>query len=119
MEGKKVSGIYIPGMEMPKNCYECPIRRRMGLYIICSITKKEFSIADVNILFYRLENCPLIPVPDHGDLIERDAAKELMKPVDSIREREPEWTWGELHESYCKGLDSLPTIIPADKEVTE
>lgn len=67
-----MSGIYIPNIKMPKNCYECPIRRRMGLYIICTVTKEEFSIADKNILFYRLEDCPLIPVPDHGELVERD-----------------------------------------------
>ena len=54
-----------------------------------------------------------IPVPEHGRTIDADAAKELMKPVDSIREYEPEWTWGELYESNCNILDSLPTIIPA------
>lgn len=133
MEGQKVSGIYIPGMEMPKNCYECPIRRRRGLYIICTVTEDEFSIADENILFYRLENCPLIPVPEHGRLIDadklgiRDAEKQAYEAY--LREKNEFFVEEPLLE-YMRGrLEGLtnasgrvrfaPTIIPADRKEGE
>ena len=43
--------IYIKGMELPKSCHECPF-----LYVT--------SVCDGS------ESCPIIPVPDHGRLIE-------------------------------------------------
>lgn len=58
--------ILINGMEMPKACYSCPLRRRDGMDIVCPVAHERFSVADVNILEYRLDNCPLIPVPPHG-----------------------------------------------------
>ena len=64
--------IYIKGMEMPKSCYKCPLRRRDGMDIVCPVAHERFSVADVNILDYRLDNCPLIPVPPHGRLIDAD-----------------------------------------------
>ena len=56
-------GVYIKGMELPKSCYECPVRKRNGMDIVCPLLEEEFSVANVNILFYRLRNCPLIEVP--------------------------------------------------------
>ena len=56
-------GIYIKGMEMPKSCYSCPLRRRDGMDIVCPVAHERFSVADVNILEYRFDNCPLVPVP--------------------------------------------------------
>lgn len=65
-------GVYIEGMEMPGSCYKCPLRRRDGMDIVCPVAHERFSVADVNILEYRLDNCPLVPVPPHGRLIDAD-----------------------------------------------
>lgn len=63
--------IIVRGMEMPKNCGSCPLRRinenrawcyRTGEYIDFN---KEFD--------GRKNNCPLIEVPPHGRLIDADA----------------------------------------------
>ena len=64
--------ILIKDMEMPKSCYKCPLRRRDGMDIVCPVAHERFSVADVNILDYRLVNCPLVPVPPHGRLIDAD-----------------------------------------------
>ena len=44
-------GVYIKGMEKPENCEICP-------YAFCHLDTR---------------NCPIIELPDHGDLIDRDA----------------------------------------------
>lgn len=70
-------GIYID-MKMPTSCYKCNMRQRDGMDMVCPITHERFSVADANILEYRLENCPLVAIPEHGNLIDRDAfVKEL------------------------------------------
>lgn len=68
-----MSGIYIPDMEMPSTCVECRLST--------AINFKEKPMCDVLVeymrygewLSKRLDNCPLIPVPDHGRLIDANA----------------------------------------------
>ena len=64
-------GIYIKGMEMPKNCEECTLTRPKNNYTfdsVCVFTKVECS----NIA--RQVNCPLTEVSEpHGRLIDADA----------------------------------------------
>lgn len=64
-------GVYI-NMEMPTSCYKCYLKQRNGMDIVCPVLGERFSIADVNILYYRLDNCPLVPVPPHGRLVDAD-----------------------------------------------
>ena len=97
-----MSGIYIPGMEIPKSCYDCPcIDAENGR---CQAVKSRDFIYE-----YRPHWCPLIFVPDHGRLIDADTMEE-------------ECCHGcknELHKySNCIdcALAQAPTIIPANKE---
>lgn len=94
--------VYIKGLEMPKNCRECPLEQPYDGYN-CYINEKSYSWG----LSSRPSDCPLIPVPDHGDLIERDALKK------------------ECQENAKRGIglwvdymdvSLAPTIIPASKE---
>lgn len=73
--------ILIKGMEMPTSCYKCPLRRRDGMDIVCPVAHERFSVADVNILEYRLDNCPLILLPPHGRWIDADAQTVSAKEV--------------------------------------
>ena len=57
-------GIYIKGMAMPKVCYDCDF----CTYGFCSQINRYVTDSHS-----REEDCPLIPVPSHGDLIDRDA----------------------------------------------
>lgn len=53
-----MADILIRGMEMPKNCMECP-------FVICLNTK---------------DNCPLVPLPEgHGRLIDADELDECYR----------------------------------------
>ena len=95
-----MSGVYIRGMEMPKSCYECHIRQRKGLKIVCPILQEEFTMADVNIFSFRLKDCPLMLVPDHGRLIDAfDTVRTLCNKGLFI---------------HAETVSDMPTIIPAD-----
>ena len=94
-------GIYIKGMEMPSCCGECRFLDEYGDYPCCIVTDEQRGY-NFRIRELRMPHCPLIPVPDHGDLIERDRAV------------------GELVFDYAYAaadlVKKLPTIIPADKK---
>ena len=96
------------GMEMPPNC------------MLCNFCVEEADPADGEMCMVtgslmppctmeRLDNCPLFPVPPHGDLIDRKAA------YDSILD-------GMVMTGYqSRALDCInefyvPTIIPASEE---
>lgn len=63
--------ILIKGMEMPKSCRYCEFRHM-------SITENTFCTAAHETIDYmmertrRLDNCPLVEVQPHGDLVDRD-----------------------------------------------
>ena len=95
-------GVYI-NMEMPENCALCPVWDAGNCLvateaIICEYTKRP-------------SDCPLVPVPPHGDLIDRNTA------YDSLLD-------GMVMTGYqSRALDCIsdfyvPTIIPAEEGET-
>lgn len=91
-----MSDILIKGMEMPTSCGYCPLRHeaRGGdeCYLGASLTEYQ----------KRPDDCPLIPVQPHGDLIERDAllAQHYGR-------------FGAIDEVAREAIKNAPTIIPA------
>lgn len=55
-----MSGVYIPGMEMPTSCAECFVKFCKG------------RAQNKRLMVQRGANCPLVPVPPHGALMDRD-----------------------------------------------
>ena len=80
--------VYIKDMEMPKSCEDCRFCENDGVPWCCVMRRYIDEIS-----------CPLIPVPEHGRLIDADAL--------IATERE---TFEDYH------ISEAPTIIPADKE---
>ena len=78
-------GIYLPNMEMPKSCGKCFVGNRE----IC------------------VNGCPLVPVPLHGDLIERD----------KLREKEFIHDGDAYAVVMSRDIRNAPTIIQASEEV--
>ena len=64
-------GIYLPNMEMPKNCIGCPI--------CCGLPYQHRDVKG------RRPDCPLIELPPHGDLVDRN---ELLAEYDRQHEGE-------------------------------
>ena len=71
-------GIYIKGMEMPTTCGKCKIKNA----IKCNRWELVRSV-----LLDRHRDCPLVPVPPHGRLIDVDAPMRLEIQIDGKMNR--------------------------------
>ena len=73
--------ILIKGMEMPTNCEKCPfLDYEEGFCFASGVKHKsgwyESTLCPGGIKDGRHEECPLIEIPPHGDLIDRDALEQ-------------------------------------------
>ena len=100
--------ILIKGMEMPTRCGRCDMcvpeaDGDIDWHNVCCITGAD--IVDVG---EKMEDCPLIPVPDHGRLIDAD---EFYKDIN-----ESILLTDGFKDAFNLWFDEQPTIIEADKE---
>ena len=86
-----MSGVYIKGMEMPKNHPICIVIDASGQARKYDIVNDKYADDEV----FEANN-----VPDHGDLIDRDVVMAR--------------SWD--METFFDAVKDAPTIIPADKE---
>ena len=94
--------VYIKGMEMPKSCESCPCKTADAFGgLVCQATG-YIPLRKVN--QDRPDACPLVPVPEHGRLIDADA-------IPWIEGRDEQDNPAYLLIKKC--VDVLPTIIPA------
>lgn len=115
-----MAGVYIPGMKLPKCCSKCGFYQwhydsGWGQYEKCSANhvtcndSYDKNAPRLDPFKEKLSTCPLVEVPDHGDLIDRDV---LMKYKASAYDIDD-------HELYAVGTGTIlrmPAVIPADKE---
>lgn len=90
-------GIYIRGMEMPKACMECPLETDYGTCGYYSLYVEAGHESDCE---KRRDDCPLIEIQSHGDLIDRD---ELLSQYGG-----PIWT---AKTDYAEGLRDVVADI--------
>lgn len=114
-----MSGVYIKGFPVPNNCGACPLRLawcRERIYMV-----------------NRPERCPLIPVLDHGRLIDADAfIKQKTEQICENCDRRRGMKDGKLTKRFvyaigdapCRAcdtgdmldyVDDAPTIIPGEE----
>lgn len=110
-----MAGLYVPNMELPDTCFKC---RFMFARRHCLLnTKIDFySYENYDELEKRVDDCPLVYVPDHGRLIEADALIERLKPVETVLYRDAIGTWHDIWDEECAEIAEMPTIVPADKK---
>ena len=106
-----MSGIYIKGYIVPDRCWDCPCADKQ--YGSCEILHE--SIWDG-----RLAACPLIPVPNHGRLVDADALWESEKSADALHKLRPKGESVIYDAGFLAGYraaaqiaSKMPTIIPA------
>ena len=79
--------ILIKGMEMPKSCAKCKLFGEYGCAFIGAV---GYALTEGR----RSENCPLVPLPDHGDLIEEADAIEtawmILRGLGYFKEENPQ-----------------------------
>lgn len=119
--------ILIRGVDMPKNCFDCPCYHHKvddGYYDyeICRASGTVFNDGyssvtghkdHINPFKARLDNCPLVEIPPHGRLIEES------KVLDIVSEWCPDddgsvGKVGDLREMLDE-IEALPTIIEAEE----
>ena len=95
--------ILIKGMDMPKGCATCPYCDRAWNKPKCKAKSMQgrFMEQRLNLDRIRQKWCPLVPVPPHGDLIDRDVLVKTI-PYEEINSR--------------MSIAVASTIIPAEKE---
>ena len=117
-------GVYIKGMEMPSGCASCDFANylRDG-EPYCRRLMRRVPAAR------RLPDCPLVPVPPHGRLIDADAfAAEMKKRQEEAgkwlreaKDRETAVRADAVLSFLCEvklTLDAATTVIPAEEAVT-
>lgn len=93
-------GVYIKGMKMPKSCAGC---RFYGAYCYAKGDENTYSTLP----------CPLVSVPPHGDLIDREWLVDIGLHLMNIAKNDDiangvKWLWQYVIEA--------PTIIEAEEE---
>ena len=111
--------ILIKGMEAPTSCKECVFKSVTGVdRWKCRVLNAEFMSWYVGWggEETRREDCPLVPVPDHGDLIDLNAPFEAQY-YDEMTEEWTEKTVTVEDVLYgCMVSDMPPVVIPADPD---
>lgn len=101
--------VYIKNMEMPKNCRFCKLVQTDDGYV-CSITGDAYSWG----LDGPPSDCPLIPVPDHGDLIDRN--KIGLTDFEIVM---CDGNYKEALQMLLSKIEMMPSVLDADKKVGE
>ena len=107
-------GVYIKGMEMPTSCYDCDFAYQdqdseHNVYWTCAAVHKSACMHE------RREDCPLVPVPPHGRLI--DAGKIGLTDFEIILCQKGNPFKNAL-EMLLEKIENAPTIIPAEEGET-
>ena len=106
--------ILIKDMEMPTRCgrFDMCVKEADGdidYHYACCITA-----AVIKNLGEKMEDCPLVPVPPHGRLIDADAlVKKIGENIDKAKDRSHDW-WYACTVAYDFAL-AAPTIIEAEE----
>lgn len=112
--------ILIRGMEMPENCAECPVN--------LSLCKRGYRYLLDHMELYdrRAKDCPIVPVPPHGRLIDADALmREFEKAERMMEQHGQEYSCSFMSsgqeisaEWYCVEdmLENAPTVIPPEED---
>lgn len=106
-EGWACMSILIRGMEMPTRCGRCDMcitesDGDIDFHKACCITG-----AVIENLGEKMEDCPLVHVPPHGRLIEKNAVFELIRSFPNVDRQLP--------VEFMKALYELPTILEAEE----
>lgn len=107
--------VLVKGMDMPESCRKCSLKMNCdaceGFSVQCLPLHRPIGFWDELPDEKRRDDCPLVCVPPHGDLIDRDA---LIKDGWLSLHKEVIRMGGyAIHELPLKN-PLIPVIIPAD-----
>lgn len=115
--------VLIKGLKMPKSCSTCQMLEGDPADGICHAAGRWldddeywtwYVYTEGDIDDSRPSNCPLIELPDHGDLIDREALDGVLLTngiVGAITRRKVRYTVGDVRTI----IGHAPVIIPAER----
>lgn len=110
-------GVYIKGMEMPKSCLNCFLSRSG-----CRAVLKRMRAMEAGTWIpanYRHDDCPLVPVPNHGDLIDREALiNDMANMIPWAVESPEEIAMVDGLSAGYEAVKDAPTVIEAEEGET-
>ena len=107
--------IIIKGMEMPKSCDECEfhVYHSFGEFV-CVATPMFYPMNLANCKGIRKDWCPLIELPPHGDLIDKQM---LLRNIadnqfahSSVRHEEDYAFWGKVWDY----INDAPIVVESE-----
>lgn len=115
-------GVYIKGMEMPKNCRACRLKMNCddceGFECVCLPLHTQIGYLNDLLTDKRRDDCPLAPVPEpHGRLGDLDKLEKMFADIDSAP-----YSCFDGAEPFYSAEDAVqiirlaPTIIPSSEE---
>lgn len=111
--------VLIKGMETPFSCLVCPCsgidNTDDGNEVwVCEASKlRQLTVEDK--IVHRPEWCPLVPVPYHGDLIDREAWKKSLIDEGETMGIDGFSIDGLSADDICYAIENAPVIIPAER----
>lgn len=117
--------VLIKGMDMPKNCFDCPCFTEHG-YDFCELDEERRMVYDG-----KPDWCPLVFVPTpHGDLIDRtklyeDTANWEAQALEQVDKYSPycqrdDWRWWSAvlkeRTAFKHDVADAQTVIEAEEE---
>lgn len=90
-------------MPMPKNCGECPFETEECGRKLCKLIYDTID-ASIDDSIQKAHWCPLVEVPKHGDLIDRD------KFIAFIKEQ-----WNEYDQWFVGMLEARPVVVESEE----
>ena len=112
--------VLIRGMEMPASCFACPFRDKVDPEnIMCIVTREVFEETFAGTIQTRNRgNCPLISIPPHGDLIDRDALKAKQQEDADLFDNAYTLMEKSRRDEALNAVSNIinaPTVIPAEE----
>ena len=112
--------IYIK--DMPTSCHACHLKMNCddceGWECVCVPLHQEIGNLDDLLTDKRRDDCPLIPVPTHGRLIDADKMRESIRRQTGLLKL----MGGELSDvaemlekGFLQEIDNAPTVIPKEE----
>jgi len=103
--------VLIKGMKKPKNCSHCELFHDEGFCIVTGTSIKPWGEK-------RNADCPLIELPDHGDLIDR--SRLIGGFADWYIQESPMYLGdskvvAETIGDAMKAIEAAPVVIPAER----
>lgn len=106
--------VLIKGAKPPSGCRWCYFNDDGKCVLIVGCDYDETNGTQ------RRKDCPLIELPEHGDLIDRDALRQEMRLSDSCSRCERDAYRCQYYDEItvmdvCGRIDDMPVVIPAER----